>query len=120
MLFLKSTIAPLAPGLFLVDIAAKPPGRTFGVYIAVDGDNLPDKLIADLEALGFRRTVTSPYTHQDGKRVVDMHYHKPGTDIFDGWTAAEKEANLKALEDLFGALDVKLNPRVMSLAEAFA
>lgn len=120
MLFLKSTVAPLAPGLFLVDVAAKPPGRTFGVYIAIDGDNPPEATLGKIEALGFRRSVTAPYTHQDGKHVVDIHFHKPGTDIFDGWTAAEKEANLKALEDLFGELNIQIKPRVMSLAEAFA
>ncbi|HYD80815.1 MAG TPA: hypothetical protein VEC06_13485 [Paucimonas sp.] len=120
MLFLKSTVAPLAPGLYLVDIAAKPPGRTFGVFIAVDADNPPQDLINSIEAMGFRRTVAAPYTHQDGKKVLDLHYHKAGTDIFDGWTLAERDANLKALEELFGKLDIKIQPRTMTLAEAFA
>jgi len=120
MLFLKSTIAPLAPGLYLVDIAAKPPGRTFGVFLAVDAENPPQDVLNAIEAMGFRRTHASPYTHQDGKKVLDLHYHKSGTDIFDGWTLAEKEANLKALEDVFAPLNIRLHPRTMSLAEAFA
>jgi hypothetical protein len=120
MLFLKSTVAPLAPGLYLVDVAAKPPGRTFGVYIAIDADHPPQDLLNEIESLGFRRMLASPYTHQDGKKVLDLHYHKNGTDIFDGWTLAEKESNLKAIEELFGKLDIKIHPRVMTLAEAFA
>ena len=38
MLFLKSTSASKAPGVYEVDIAAKPPGKTFGVYIATNPD----------------------------------------------------------------------------------
>lgn len=120
MLFLKSTVAPLAPGLYLVDVAAKPPGRTFGVYLAIDADHPPQDLLNAIEAMGFKKMVASPYTHQDGKKVIDLHYAKIGTDIFDGWTLAEKEANLKAIEELFGKLNVTIHPRVMTLAEAFA
>jgi hypothetical protein len=120
MLFLKSTAAPLATGLYLVDIAAKPPGKTFGVYLAVDGQNPPQELLNAIEGLGFKQTLSSPYVHQDGKKVMDVHYQKKGTDIFDGWTVAEREENIKALESVFSGLNVKINPRVMSLAEAFA
>jgi hypothetical protein len=120
MLFLKSTVAPLAPGLYLVDVAAKPPGRTFDIYLAIDADHPPQDVLNAIEALGYKRVLAAPYTHQDGKKVLDMHFHKHGTDIFDGWTLAEKDGNLKALEELFGKLDIKIHPRVMTLAEAFA
>lgn len=119
MLFLKNTFVTVAPGVYMVDVAAKPPGRTFGVFIAVDADNPPEALLKSIEALGFKRTVASPYTHQDGKKVLDLHFHKVGTDIFDGWTLAEREANLQALEALFAGSSVKIVPRVMTLAEAF-
>ena len=42
-----------------------------------------------------------------------------GTDIFDGWTTTEREENIKALEAIFAPMSVTLQPRVMTLAEAF-
>ncbi len=119
MLFLKNTGATVGPGIFMVDIAAKPPGRTFGVFIAVDAENPPTALLNAVEALGFKRTLSSPYTHQDGKKVLDLHYHKPGTDLFNGWTVAERDTNLEEIASLFATSDIKVTPRVMTLAEAF-
>ena len=119
MLFLKSTAAMACPGVYLVDVAAKPPGRTFGVFLAVDEGAPPADLLAAIEALGFQRARTSPYKHQDGKKVLDLHYTKTGSDIFGGWTVDERDANLQALDALFAASGVKIAPRIMSLAEAF-
>jgi hypothetical protein len=119
MLFLKTTLVTAGPGVYMVDIAAKPPGKTFGVYMAVDADNPPQELISAIEALGFKRKLASPYTHNDGTKVLDLHYHKTGTDIFEGWTLPERDANLQALETLFAAVKITIQPRVMTLAEAF-
>ena len=49
MLFLKSTSVSVAPGIFAVDVAAKPPGKTFGVFVAVAADNPPQDLLAAIE-----------------------------------------------------------------------
>lgn len=119
MLFLKSTAAMAAPGVYMVDVAAKPPGRTFNVMLAVDAGAPPETLLGTIEALGFKRAEASTYTHRDGKKVLDLHYRKAGTDIFEGWTAAERDANLQALEAAFAASGIQFTPRVMSLAEAF-
>jgi hypothetical protein len=118
MLFLKNTM-PVGQGIFMVDVAAKPPGRTFGVFLAVDAEQPPAALLANLEELGFRQTIATPYKHQNGTKVLDLHYHKPGTDMFSGWTAAEKDKNLQALETLFATSAITIAPRVMTLAEAF-
>ncbi|UUZ51439.1 hypothetical protein LP420_19675 [Massilia sp. B-10] len=45
MLFLKSTQVTKAPGIYEVDIAAKPPGKTFGIYLATDPDNPPTAVL---------------------------------------------------------------------------
>lgn len=119
MLFLKSTVAPVAPGVFAVDVAAKPPGRTFMIYIAVDASSPPASFIEAIEGLGFKQVYSKPYTHHDGTKIMDVHFQKAGTDIFEGWTEAEKAANLDAMEKMFGSFQVTINPRVMSLAEAF-
>ncbi|HYD94811.1 MAG TPA: hypothetical protein VEC01_05760 [Noviherbaspirillum sp.] len=119
MLFLKSTAAPVAPGVFAVDVAAKPPGKTFMIYAAVDAVTLPTTFIEAVQGMGFKQVFSKPYTHHDGKKIVDLHFQKAGTDIFDGWTAAEKEANLQKMEEVFGSFNIKVTPRVMSLAEAF-
>ncbi|HZW21016.1 hypothetical protein [Noviherbaspirillum sp.] len=119
MLFLKSTSAPVAPGVFAVDIAAKPPGKTFMVYAAVDAADPPSGFIGAVEGLGFKQVFTKPYTHHDGRKVVDIHFQKPGTDIFEGWTAAEKESNLQQLGEVLAGFNITVAPRVMSLAEAF-
>lgn len=119
MLFLKSTSAPIAPGVFAVDVAAKPPGKTFMVYIAVDAVDTPSGFIQAVEGLGFKQVFTKPYTHHDGKKIVDIHFQKAGTDIFEGWTAAEKESNLQRLDEVLAGYNIKITPRVMSLAEAF-
>lgn len=119
MLFLKSTASMAGPGVYLVDIAAKPPGRTFSIFMAVDADAPPEELFTAIEAQGFKRTHASPYKHQDGKKVLDLQYTKVGTDIFGGWTVAERDANLQALDALFSGFGIKIAPRVMSLAEAF-
>ncbi|RZI40861.1 hypothetical protein EGT07_21425 [Herbaspirillum sp. HC18] len=119
MLFLKSTSAPVAPGVFAIDVAAKPPGKTFMIYAAVDAVTLPADFIKAVEGMGFKQVLTKPYTHHDGKKIVDLHFQKAGTDIFDGWTAAEKEANLQKMEEVLGGFNIKFTPRVMSLAEAF-
>ena len=56
MLFLKTTSVTKAPGIYEVDIAAKPPGKTFGIFMATDPDNPPASVLAALETLGFQNT----------------------------------------------------------------
>jgi hypothetical protein len=119
MLFLKSTAAPVAPGVFAVDVAAKPPGKTYMIYAALDAAEPPESFIAAVEGIGFKQVLRKPYTHQDGKKIVDVHFQKAGTDIFEGWTAAEKDANLAAMEQVFAGFNISVSPRVMTLAEAF-
>ena len=120
MLYLKSTAVSKAPGIYEVDIAAKPPGKTFGVYIATDPDNPPNAVLAALEALGFQNTKRSAYTHKDKGKVLDLHFQKNGSDLFNGWKADECSANLAAIDTLFDSVGIKVAPRVMSLAEAYA
>lgn len=119
MLFLKSTTSPVAPGVYAIDVAAKPPGKTYMIYIAVDGTNTPTAFIEAIEGIGFKQVLSRPYTHHDGKKIIDLHFQKPGTDIFEGWTVDEKAANLDAMEKVFGSFGITTHPRVMSLAEAF-
>lgn len=120
MLFLKSTSVTKAPGIYEVDVAAKPPGKTFGVYLATDPDNPPHSVLAALAELGFKNTYEKKYTHSDRGRVLDLHFEKDGTDIFKGWKAEECSANLAALDTLFGSVGIVVAPRVMSMAEAYA
>ena len=120
MLFLKSTSVTKAPGIYEVDVAAKPPGKTFGVFLATDPDNPPTQVLAALEALGFQNVHKQSYTHKDKGKVLDLHFQKAGTDLFQGWKTEECEANLKAIDELFGNVGIKVNPRVMTLAEAYA
>lgn len=119
MIFLKSTSSPVAPGVYQVDIAAKPPGKTYDVIVALDADEVPQTFIASIEGMGFKKIKSSTYKHGDGKKVLDVQYQKPGTDIFQGWTAAEKEANLQALEAALAGFGITVTPRVMTLAEAY-
>lgn len=120
MLFLKSTSVSKAPGVYEVDIAAKPPGKTFNVYLATNPDKSPTALLAALGALGFEQVHQKGYTHRDRGQVLDVHFEKKGTDLFDGWTAAESTANLAAIVSLFSEHGVTVTPRVMSLSEAYA
>jgi hypothetical protein len=120
MLFLKSTSVTKAPGIYEVDIAAKPPGKTFGIFMATDPDNPPSAVFAELEGLGFFNSYKQAYTHKDKGKVMDVHYQKNGTDLFNGWKTEECAANLAAIEALFGRLGITVTPRVMSLAEAYA
>lgn len=120
MLFLKSTAVMKAPGIYEVDIAAKPPGKTFGVFLAVNPDASPDAFLAALDKLGFQTTKMSPYTHKDRGKVLDLHFHKAGTDLFQGWKDTEREENLKQLTALFETIGITIAPRVMELAEAYA
>lgn len=120
MLFLKSTSASKAPGLYEVDIAAKPPGKTFGVYIATNPDKSPAALMSALTALGYEQVHQKGYKHRDGGRVLDVHYEKKGTDLFNGWTSAESAVNLAAIASLFAEHGITVTPRVMSLSEAYA
>jgi hypothetical protein len=120
MLFLKSTSVSKAPGLYEVDIAAKPPGKTFGVYVATNPDQPPAALLDALAALGYAQVHQKGYKHRDGGKVLDLHLQKKGTDLFDGWTSAESTANLAAIASLFEQYNVTIAPRVMSLSEAYA
>lgn len=120
MLFLKSTSVSKAPGIYEVDIAAKPPGKTFGVYIATDPDKSPAAVLSALTALGFAQVHQKGYKHRDGGKVLDVHYEKKGTDLFDGWTTGESTANLDAITQLFSQHGITVTPRVMSLSEAYA
>lgn len=119
MLFLKSTAAPVAPGVYAIDVAAKPPGKTYMIYVAVDADNLPTAFIQAVEGMGFKEVNSLPYTHHNGKKIVDLHFQKVGTDIFEGWTNIEREKNLMNIAEVMARFDIKIHPRVMSLAEAF-
>lgn len=120
MLFLKSTSATKAPGVYEVDIAAKPPGKTFGIFMATDPEYPPAALLEALAGLGFHNTYRQAYTHKDKGKVVDLHFQKNGSDLFHGWKTEECEANLAAITTLFDSVGVKITPRVMSLAEAYA
>lgn len=119
MLFLKSTAACKAPGIFELDLAAKPPGKTFCVFLAVDAERPPTAVLQSLAAMGFKISKEQTYQHRTGGKVQDLQFEKDGTDIFKGWTAEESAANLSALEQLFSSLGVTVTPRVMSLAEAY-
>jgi hypothetical protein len=119
MLYLKTTVKTVAPSIYGVDIAAKPPGKTFSIYMAVDADNLPQTFLDAIEGLGFKRTTASPYTHNDGKKILDLHYQKGGSEIFEGWSTTERDANLTAIEGVLTSFGISVTPRVMSLAEAF-
>lgn len=120
MLFLKSTSVTKAPGIYDVDIAAKPPGKTYGVFIATDPDNPPAAVLDALAAMGFHSTYSSGYTHKDRGKVLDLHFQKDGSDLFKGWKTEECEANLAAVLALFSGAGIVVTPRVMSLAEAYA
>lgn len=120
MLFLKSTSVTKAPGIYEVDVAAKPPGKTFGVFLATDPDNPPHAVLAALQEAGFLNTHQQGYVHKDKGKVLDMHFQKDGTDLFKGWKNEECAANLATLDTLFGNVGITVTPRVMSLAEAYA
>ena len=120
MLFLKSTSVTKAPGIYEVDVAAKPPGKTFGIFIATDPANPPTAIIDALLGMGFQNTYQQAYTHKDKGKVLDLHYQKNGTDLFNGWKTDECTANLAAIDALFATVDIKITPRVMTLAEAYA
>jgi hypothetical protein len=120
MLFLKSTTVTKAPGIYEVDVAAKPPGKTFGVFMATDPDNPPNAVLTALAELGFQNVHQQNYVHRDKGKVLDMHFQKDGTDLFNGWKAEECTNNLAAIDTLFGNVGIKITPRVMSLAEAYA
>jgi hypothetical protein len=120
MLFLKSTSVTKAPGVYEVDIAAKPPGKTFGVFIATDPDNPPNALLAALTELGFQNIFQQNYVHKDKGKVLDLHFQKDGTDLFKGWKTEECSHNLAAIDSLFGNFGIKVAPRVMTLAEAYS
>jgi hypothetical protein len=120
MLFLKSTSVTKAPGIYEVDIAAKPPGKTYGVYLATDPDNPPADVLSALAAAGFQNTHSSGYTHKDRGKVLDIHFQKDGTDLFKGWKPEEAEVNMAQINEIFSQVGVAVTPRVMSLAEAYA
>jgi hypothetical protein len=120
MLFLKSTTVTKAPGIYEVDVAAKPPGKTFGIFMATDPDNPPQAVLAALTELGFQNTYRQAYTHKDKGKVLDLHFQKDGTDLFKGWKTEECTANLAAIDALFGNVGITVSPRVMTLAEAYA
>ncbi|QJD99946.1 hypothetical protein HH212_07855 [Massilia forsythiae] len=120
MLFLKSTSVTKAPGIYDVDVAAKPPGKTFGIFMATDPDNPPSAVLMALAELGFQNTYQQHYVHKDKGKVCDLHFHKEGSDLFKGWKADECAGNLAAIGRLFGHVGIKIAPRVMSLAEAYA
>jgi len=120
MLFLKSTAVKKAPGIYEVDVAAKPPGKTFGVFLATDPDNPPTELLTALAHMGFQNTHSQAYTHKDRGKVLDLHFQKDGSDLFKGWKTEEQEANMAALTGVFAGLGISVTPRVMTLAEAYA
>ncbi len=120
MLFLKSTAVTKAPGIYELDIAAKPPGKTFGIFMATDPDHPPTEVLTALAALGFQNTYRQGYTHKDKGKVLDMHFQKNGTDLFNGWKTEECASNMAAIETLFSGIGLTITPRVMSLAEAYA
>ncbi len=120
MLFLKSTSVSKAPGIYEVDVAAKPPGKTFGIFMATDPDHPPADVLAELEQLGFQISKRQAYTHRDKGKVLDLHFEKHGTDLFSGWKADENTANLAAIAEVFSKVGIRVTPRVMTLAEAYA
>lgn len=120
MLFLKNTSVMKAPGIYEVDVAAKPPGKTFGIFLATDPEHPPGDILAGLSELGFHNTYKQAYTHKDKGKVLDLHFQKNGTDLFNGWKSDECSANLVAIKTLFDRAGIKVAPRVMTLAEAYA
>jgi hypothetical protein len=77
-------------------------------------------VLAALGELGFQNTYQQNYVHKDKGKVLDLHFQKIGTDLFNGWKADECASNLAAIDALFGNVGITVAPRVMSLAEAYA
>jgi len=73
-----------------------------------------------LAELGFQNTYQQTYTHKDKGKVLDLHFQKSGSDLFNGWKAEECKANLAAIDCPFGNFGIQISPRVMGLAEAYA
>ena len=88
-------------------------------YAAVDAANPPAPFIQAIEGLGFTQMHAKSYMHGDGIKILDLHFSKAGTDLFEGWTDAERVANLQAIGDVLKEFSISVEPRVMSLAEAF-
>jgi len=85
--------------------------------------NIPQLAIStkpEYTKLGFETTYQQNYVHKDKGKVRDLHFQKNGTDLFNGWKSEECAANLAAIDALFGNVGIKITPRVMSLAEAYA
>ncbi len=120
MLFLKSTSVTKAPGIYEVDVAAKPPGKTYGVYMAIDPNNPPQAVLDQLATIGFVSQFDKNYTHKDRGKVRDIHFMKKGSDLFDGWKDKEREENMQQITALFSSIGIAITPRVMTLAEAYA
>ena len=119
MLYLKSTTVTKAPGIYDVDVAAKPPGKTFAVYIAIDPDRPPQAVLDKLGEMKFFLCSQKAYKHKDKGKVLDLHFMKKGSDLFDGWKDQEREENMKLIEALFSSIGISIVPRVMTLAESY-
>jgi hypothetical protein len=118
-MFLKSTASSRAPGIYELDLAAKPPGKTFSVFLAIDPEQPPTAVLNALVQMGYHISKEQTYKHRTGGMVKDLQFEKDGTDLFKGWTADESAVNLSALDQLFSGIGVSLTPRVMTLAEAY-
>ena len=88
--------------------------------MATDPDNPPAGILSALGELGFHNTYQQAYTHKDKGKVIDLHFQKNGTDLFNGWKTEECTVNLMAIEAMFAQAGIKVAPRVMTLAEAYA
>lgn len=119
MLYLKSTAVQAAPGVFAVEVAAKPPGTTYVIYAAVDAAEPPTEFVEAVEQLGFQQVQAKTYVHHDGRKIADLHFHKPGSAVFEGWTNEERESNLAQIAAVLARFQITATPRVMTLAEAF-
>jgi len=71
------------------EFRSKHPHKTLWIDLAWDGDE-PSALLGDLKAAGWVEHVPSLVAQHEAT------LSKPGTGLFQGWTPAERKANLAA------------------------
>ena len=103
-------------GEMAVEFRSKAPHKTCWLHVEYCEKDPPKALFKALEQVGWKKQDWVAPSALDGR--MELEFNKPGTDLFGGWTPAERKKFMReARAVLYMQGFQRVNVHKMSLAE---
>lgn len=116
---MEKSLSPTLPGLTGAFVLTKSPGaiKTYYVRLRFDAAQPPTALLQALASAGFQSSRPHVQEAHFAGQIEVIDFSKPGTGLFQAWTATEAEAALASLKDVFERFGLPFAPRRADAAD---